>query len=373
VTGHEPTTPPVPPAYRVAALVAFAVIVGLGLLPPDDRGPLAVAGAVVAVGAAAPLFLRPGPRTLVLAVPAAAGVVVAVHGRSGSLGWFGLCLLGGWIALLARRPWGLTALGVGLAVFAAEWATEPDPGWGAWATGLGLTVGSGLLARHQLGLIEELRRLQHDLAQRSRAEERNRIARDIHDVIAHSLTVSLLHVSSARLAVEHEPEVAARALDDAERLTRQSLMDVRATVGFLGSDGTDGATAPLPSLDELPRLVADLRAARAEVELELEGDLDTLTATTGSTAYRIVQESLTNASRHARGAPVRVRVARHAGLVDVSVWSGGPPGRGEGMGLQNMRDRAEAVGGVLDAGPAEGGWLVHATLPQLDASPAAAR
>ena len=112
-----------------------------------------------------------------------------------------------------------------------------DPGWGAWTAGVSFTVLAALLIRHQLTLVEQMRGLQADLAQRSRAEERNRIARDLHDVIAHSLTVSLLHVSSARLAVEHDPEDAARALADAERLTRQSLADVRATVGLLRATG----------------------------------------------------------------------------------------------------------------------------------------
>ncbi len=211
-----------------------------------------------------------------------------------------------------------------------------------------------------------MRGLQADLAQRSRAEERNRIARDLHDVIAHSLTVSLLHVSSARLAVQYDPEDAARALADAERLTRQSLADVRATVGLLRSPGDDGIAPPPPGVDELPRLVDELRDAQADVSLVVDGALNELPATTGATVYRIVQESLTNAARHAPGAKVQVRVGARDGRVDVSVESAGPPGGGSGMGLQSMQERAEAVGGTLHAGPGGAGWLVHASLPRVE-------
>ncbi len=101
------------------------------------------------------------------------------------------------------------------------------------------------LLRHQVDLVDQLRAAQAGLAERSRAEERNRIAREVHDVIAHSLTVSLLHLSSARLAVEYEPAEAAQALAEAERLCRQSLAEVRNTVGLLRQDtGPDDGTGP---------------------------------------------------------------------------------------------------------------------------------
>ena len=244
---------------------------------------------------------------------------------------------------------------------------------GPWAAGTTLTVLAALLVRRQLVLVEQLRALQADLAARSRAEERTRIAREFHDVIAHSLTVSLLHVSSARLAVEHDPQDAARALADAERLTRQSLDEVRTTVGLLRQAGDEAIAPPAPGIGDLRGLVADLRAAQGDVSLELEGDVDHVPATTATAVYRIVQEALTNASRHAVGAPVWVRVVARPQGVDLSVDSAGAPGRGEGMGLANMRDRAEGVGGTCVAGPGGRGWLVRASLPRAARSNGAVR
>jgi signal transduction histidine kinase len=142
---------------------------------------------------------------------------------------------------------------------------------------------------------------------------------------------------------------------------------VRATVGMLRDPADDGIAPPAPGIPELAALVDDLRAAQVDVSLDAEGDLNQLPATIGTTVYRIVQESLTNASRHAPGAAVRVRVAAVADKVELSVHSDGSPGHGSGMGLPNMRERAEAVGGSCTAGPDGGGWLVQASLPRVEA------
>jgi signal transduction histidine kinase len=109
--------------------------------------------------------------------------------------------------------------------------------------------------------------------------------------------------------------------------------------------------------------VDDLKGARADVSLRIDGDITGLPATTGTTVYRIVQEALTNASRHAPGAAVLVAVVVDGDRVDVSVDSSGRPGDGTGMGLRNMCERAEAVGGTCTAGPGGRGWLVTASLP----------
>jgi signal transduction histidine kinase len=225
------------------------------------------------------------------------------------------------------------------------------------------------LIRHEFILVERLKAAHAGLAERTRAEERNRIARELHDVIAHSLTVSLLHVASARLAVEHDPADAARALAEAERLGRQSLAEVRTTMGLLRptpSEGRPGVAPPVPSLDQLPGLVEQLRRAGADISLTVEGDagaVGALPATTGSTVYRIVQEALTNATRHAPGSTVSVQVEVAARGVDVRVDSAGPPGRGSGLSVESMTERARAVGGTCTAGPGGHGWLVHASLP----------
>jgi signal transduction histidine kinase len=238
-----------------------------------------------------------------------------------------------------------------------------DPGWAPWSAGVIIGVLGAALIQHQFVLMERLRAAQAGLAERSRAEERNRIARDLHDVIAHSLTVSLLHVTSARLAVEYDPADAARALAEAERLGRQSLAEVRATMGLLRSEPAEGIAAPVPGADQVPRLIQQLRNAGADVALVVDGDARGLPATTGSTVYRIVQEALTNASKHAPGSPVLVTIVIHNGQADVTVDSAGLPGQGSGLGLLSMQERAQAVGGTCTAGPGGRGWLVRACLP----------
>ena len=357
--------------YARFGLAALSGFVAVGLTTELDRRPTpAICGAILAVAAGIPLFLL-RPRVLLgPAVISTVGIVLVANGDPGSLGWFGVCVVGGWCALSAGTVVGGAYWITAVALFGAEWVlTVHDSGWGAWTAGVSFTVLAALLIRHQLTLVEQMRRLQADLTQRSRLDERSRIARDLHDVIAHSLTVSLLHISSARLTVEHDPQDAARALADAERLTRQSLADVRATVGLLRIQGHDGIAPPAHGISDLTCLIDELRAARADVSLIVDGDLSCLPATTGATVYRIVQESLTNAARHAPGSRVQVRVATHDDRVDVYVESAGSPCGGSGMGLANMQERAEAVGGTLHAGPGGEGWLVHASLPRVALAP----
>ncbi|MBV8734619.1 MAG: hypothetical protein JO120_07560, partial [Solirubrobacterales bacterium] len=238
-------------------------------------------------------------------------------------------------------------------------------GWAPWVAGVAVSAGAAALIARQQQLVAQLRAAQAGLAERSRAEERNRIARDLHDVIAHSLTVSLLHISSARLAVSEDPDDAARALAEAERLGRQSLEEVRSIVGLMRSgEGEDGSRlAPVPGIDALDELVERFRSAGADVALERSGDIVSLPATASTTLYRIAQEAFTNAAKHAPGSPVSVRVAAAGGRVELTVLSGGSPGHGRGMGLETMRERAEAIGGTCEAGPAGAGWRVRASVP----------
>jgi len=363
-------------------LAAFSVPLLAGLVTQVAPHPArATAGAVVALTAAVPLFLTRTRLTLPLAAAATVGVVLIGSGDSRDLAWIGTVVLTAWCTLAGGIAAGIVYWAAGLLLIGAEYLwVKQDPGWGPWLAGLTVAVfGAGLIQRQQ-ELVEQLRAAQAGLAERSRAEERNRIARELHDVIAHSLTVSLLHVTSARLAVEHDPADAARALAEAERLGRESLAEVRATIGLLrppGGDGAgpdgagpdgagrDGIAPPVPGLDQVSGLVTRLRETGADVGLTMEGDQAGLPATTGSAVYRIVQEALTNATRHAPGRPVTVAVVVAGRQVEVTVDSAGPPGRdsGAGLGLVSMRERAQAVGGTCTAGPGGSGWLVQASLP----------
>jgi signal transduction histidine kinase len=177
---------------------------------------------------------------------------------------------------------------------------------------------------------------------------------------------------SARLAVEHDPADAARALAEAERLGRESLAEVRQVVGMLrdssdtsditGTSDTPG-TAPLPGVAGLPTLVDRFRSAGAHVSLAVDGDTGRLPATVGLAVYRILQEALTNVIKHAPGAPATARLVVSATEVTLAVNSLGAPGHGTGHGVDDRRERAESLGGSCEAGPEGAGWLVRATFP----------
>jgi len=179
-------------------------------------------------------------------------------------------------------------------------------------------------------------------------------------------------VQSARLAVQHDPADAGRALAEAERLGRECLAEVRTTVGLLREDDQAGGagTAPLPGAGGLPALVEQFRSAGADVTLTVEGDAARLPATTGLAVYRIAQEALTNAVKHAPGAPTEIRLAVAAGDVTLTADSraAAGPGSGSGLGLVSMRERAESLGGSCEAGPGGRGWLVRARLPLTGAA-----
>jgi signal transduction histidine kinase len=278
-----------------------------------------------------------------------------------------VCLLTAWCGLVGTRLEGLIYWAGAMVLFTVEWLwIKLDLGWGAWLAGVTLTVGFSLLVRHEQDLLRQLRQAQAGLAEQAKTQERNRIARELHDVIGHTLVVSLLHVQSARLAVEHDPADAARALAEAERLGRECLAEVRITVGMLREDDTPegrDAIKPLPGIDGLPALVKRFRSAGADITLTVEGDIGRLPATTGLAVYRIAQEALTNAVKHAPDSPTALLLTVDAERVTLTADSMAEPGTGTGLGLVGMRERAESLGGSCEAGPGGRGWLVRATLP----------
>jgi signal transduction histidine kinase len=351
---------------RWIVLAAFAAITAAGALAAKPSAPVAAVAGLVAVGAAVLLVLRWRPLLLYAAI-ATASVAVLTDGRSANVGWIAVCLLGAWCTLAGNRLEALAYWAAAMILFTVEWLLFADQGWAAWLAGITLTVAFSLLIRHERDLLRQLREAQAGLAEHAKAQERNRIARELHDVIGHTLTVSLLHVQGARLAVEHDPADAARALAEAERLSRECLTEVRATVGMLRQDGAPGISAPLPGACDVPALAEQFRAAGADVTLTVAGDAGRLPAATGLAVYRILQEALTNAVKHAAGAPAVVRLAVDADAVQLVVDSAAEPGNGTGIGVVSMRERAESLGGTCYAGPGGRGWLVQATLP-LDAA-----
>jgi signal transduction histidine kinase len=348
-----------------AAVGVLAVFCAVGYLHREpDRPLLAALTAVAALGCGAAAIL--GPRWLLLPAAAAASAAIAVlaDGDPSNLAWFGVCLLAGWCVLVAPPLTALCFWFAAMVLLVAEAAfATPDPGWSAWLAGTCFSVAGCYFGQRQRALVEELRRAQAGLAQQARVEERNRIARELHDVIAHSLTVSLLHVTSARLALADDPADAARALAEAERLGRASLAEVRHAVGLLRESGAADPLAPLPGSLDVAALLAGFRTAGADITARIEGDLAAVPATVGLAAYRIVQEALTNAAKHAPAAPVTVVLESRPDRIRIEVDSAGTPGTGHGLGVIGMQERAASVGGRCTAGPGGSGWLVRAELP----------
>ena len=370
---RRPSSELVPGRVKPTAVAAIAVVVAAGAVRGHPGAGAAAAAAVIAVlGAAALVYARRLP--LLAAAVATAGIAVEGHGLSSDIAWFATCLLAGWLIIVVGPRDGLIYWAAAMLLFGAEWLwVTPDPGWAAWLAGVTFTVVCALLVRHEIDLVAQLRAAQAGLAEQAATAERNRIARELHDVIGHTLVVSLLHVQSARLAVEHDPADAARALAEAERLGQECLAEVRTAVGLLREDDrlrpgeAGGALAPMPGAGGLPALVERFRSAGADVTLTVEGDTAALPATTGLAVYRIAQEALTNAAKHAPGAATVLRLA--VGDTEVTLTADSRPGpgglgrAGSGLGVASMRERAESLGGTCEAGPGGNGWLVRAALP----------
>lgn len=239
-------------------------------------------------------------------------------------------------------------------------------GWPFWTGGILLTWFSVEQNLRFQALVTELERTRDRLAMQAVQLERRRIAADLHDIVGHSLGVILLHVTGARRRVGDNPAAALAALTRAEDIGRTSLAEMRRNAAAL-RDLEDYPRAPRPRLDDVALLVAELRAAGTPVELECDGDVSGVEPVVGLAAYRVVQESLVNSSRHAAGAAVLVglRVCADTVLIEVSDAGGAQhlPAPA-GVGIVGMRERVEALGGTLTAGPTAQGWRVVAEVPR---------
>jgi signal transduction histidine kinase len=217
---------------------------------------------------------------------------------------------------------------------------------------------------------ERAARLEREREEQARlvvAEERARIARELHDIVGHSVSVMTVQAAGVRSLLRPEQEREREALLIIEQTGREALAEMRRLVGVLRRPEEAPALAPQPSLEHVDRLVAQAREAGLPVELRVEGEPVQLPAGLDLTAYRLVQEGLTNAIKHARAEHAEVVVHYRDGQVELTVVDDGRgDGEGEkgGNGLVGMRERVSVYGGELDAGPRpEGGYKLHATLP----------
>jgi len=273
------------------------------------------------------------------------------------------------------------------ALFALLFAAEPgiagQTGWSDWAVNFiiaGGTLGLGVALRIQEGrsislavAADRAQSEQEATAQAAVQDERARIARELHDVVAHNVGLIVLQAGGARSVLGTNPERARTALAQVEETGRQTLSEMRHLVGILRKD-EDEEREPLPRLERLPALVDEARAAGLAVELEVEGAPVDLPAGLELAAYRLIQEALTNVRKHAPTARVLVRLGYEPDRLWIEVSDdGGPSGAVHhvaqsaadlGHGLIGMHERVNLYGGRLQAGPLPvGGFRVEAVLP----------
>jgi signal transduction histidine kinase len=261
----------------------------------------------------------------------------------------------------------------GAAIVSLAMAMEHDAfkrsGSVSWITGLATGWFMGVLVNRQRQLTDDLNEARHELSLAAIRDERAMVAREVHDIVGHGLTVALLNISGARRHLSKNPETAAEALDRAETVTRDSLETVRNVVGLLSSEHQ--RFEPMPGGADVCTIVEQARQSGLPVTLALTGDPAELEPAIGLTLVRLLQESLSNASRHAPGAAIDVSltVATNNVIVVVSnlvphAAERAPSTNRHGLGLASMTDRVAAVRGTLDIGRCDDRWLVHCVLPR---------
>jgi signal transduction histidine kinase len=233
-----------------------------------------------------------------------------------------------------------------------------------WLLGIGFPAVLGWTLRRQTDVAAELADARLALAENAVAEERRRIARDVHDLVGHGLAAALVQIASARHVLRRDPDAADEALALAEKAGRSSMQELRSTLATLHDGEADSAS--LPGAADIAALADEARAQGLLVTLHLVGDPAQVDGVVGVTLYRIAQEALANARRHAPGSETAVELERAGDRVRLSVLSVGATyhaPQAPTFGLRGMEERAAAVRGTVKAGMSPEGWLVEAILP----------
>ncbi|MFE1793840.1 sensor histidine kinase [Streptomyces sp. NPDC059525] len=338
------------------AFARILLLLGPALLVVRHRYPVAVAYGVgvvtlVYLGAGFPY----GPVFAAMAVACFAAVVAghraAAWGAAGLL-WAGHLLLAHWLY---------------------RWLPPPADGPPSWGQELGVTAWALVMLA-----FFELVRLRREQWARERAEraaaaarradeERLRMARELHDVLAHSISVINVQAGVGLALLDTDPEQARTALTTIKAAGREALGEVRQVLDALRAPGA-APRAPAPGLDRLPELVEQAAATGLTVDTESAGPARTLPPGADLAAFRILQEALTNVVRHSGSLTARIRIGWRPDTLELRVDDDGPPtgspAGGSGNGLAGMRERAAALGGTIEAGPRPcGGFRIRATLP----------
>jgi signal transduction histidine kinase len=371
--------------YWFDALIVVGIGLGIAITVGNNnedgpKGPLWLDIALIVAIVAPLLARRRFPFGAPVAVAAAVVVASLLDDRltpTNFITFLSGCAAVFLVALLRDRRQALAGLAIVVGTDAVVERTDPQGGLGnflffglifsvVWVIGfaLGRKFEEADEARDRAARAERER---EERARTAVAEERARIARELHDVVGHSVSVMTVQAAGVRRLLRPDQERERDALLVVERTGREALAEMRRMVGVLRRPEEAPALAPQPSLEHLDRLVAQAREAGLEVDLSIEGEAVELPAGVDLTAYRLVQEGLTNAIKHAQAKRAEVVVHYSDGEVEVTVSDDGRgvgTGDGGGHGLVGMRERVSVYGGDLDAGPRPGGgYRLRAKLP----------
>ena len=352
---------PSPRTADIALTVLLALLVVPGVIAEAAKTDEVPVATLVALLSVLPLLMRRSHPFLTLALITAANVLTPVDGP------LALPLLVALYTVGARRSWEETAAAAGGVVLTG--VVYRLAGGPQFTSGDLLGLAILCLAGCGLGLYVGARRA-NTVAQRERAvaDERLRIAQELHDVVAHN--VSLIVVQAQALGATAGDEQVREATDAIAELGRQAMTEMHRTLKLLrGDEQEPAALAPQPGLDELPELLERARTAGVGIELAVEGEPRPLAQSVDLSAYRIVQEALTNVVKHAGPAQTTITLGYRPDALELTIADSGAgaaaaPASPGGHGLVGMRERAAMFGGTLTAGPRDGrGFEVRASLP----------
>jgi signal transduction histidine kinase len=350
-------------AAGVCLLALFAPVTG-GSGHQDSAGWVGLVAIVAAIGQGVPLLWRTThPVACSAVVLVSYAVACLVVGLTPPLGpWVMIWSTGSTLVAqgLPRRLPLLTTVATCLLIGVSEVA---QPGVGASALLVALTVLvalSAVLVRTDRGRVEAVR-------ERAATQERLRIARDLHDVVGHGLSVVAVQSSTARLALDAgDPGTARTAIGVVEAASRTAMREMRQMLGVLTERPEHPGSPGVPGIADIDDLVNELRAGGVQVSYEVSGPWDQSSPAVQLCVYRVVQEATTNAVKHCPGQPISILVESGPDELSVCVANAGTgpqPADGGGMGLPGLRARVDAEGGRFHAGPTSGGWQVEASLP----------
>jgi signal transduction histidine kinase len=351
-------------ALALGLIAEIGVFVGTGW-----RGPTALNAVCVAAVAASLWWRRRRPlAVLVLTTVIFSGLALAFGSSDPPTGFFLLIVVGYSAGSYAPNPWAAAAL---LALLAAvhdlreyQVTTFGDALYLFVVLGLVFLFGLGMRARQ--AQTAQVERERDTVAELAVEDERRRIARELHDIISHSLGVLVLQAGAAEQVLERDPQRAREVLRSIRTMGQEAITEMGTLLSLVRSEA-ESSLQPQPSLADLDQLLSRTRQAGLGVELETHGEPCELPAPLALSAYRIVQEGLTNALKHADNATARVIVRYGPSQLEVEVIDDGTEsanGSGSRRGLAGIGERVAVFGGRFEAGPrAEGGWRLRAALP----------